>query len=85
MLDNPVESSDLPPQNLKQTFIGLFCVLGHLEHFIFFSKKNSSKFNFFQKCCRVLCTAHCLLVALSFNRWEVEKGSSGKVGSMLKK
>ena len=33
---SPVESSDLTLQNSKQTFIGLFCVLGNLEYFIFF-------------------------------------------------
>ena len=27
-------NSDLPLQKIKNTFIGLYCVLGHLEHFI---------------------------------------------------
>ena len=31
-----VWSSDLPLQNSKKIFIGLFCVLGNLEHFLFF-------------------------------------------------
>ena len=31
-----VWSSDLPLLNSKKNFIGLFCVLGNLEHFLFF-------------------------------------------------
>ena len=31
-----VWSSDLPLQNSKKNFIGLFCILGNLEHFLFF-------------------------------------------------
>ena len=36
-------SSDLPLRNSKKIFIGLFCVLGNLKHFLFFFHTHRTK------------------------------------------